>query len=511
MWIRKSFAAALLSIVAASAARAEGPLSAIDWLSDSVATPVAIAPSPTQSDIATSALPDDVTVTELGHPSPDAVGLFPISVTGLPADLWGSSTSTELARRFRSERPESLPAMQDLLYKLLLAELEPPLDTGPEAELFLARVDTLLSLGAVEQADALLQRAGTDNAEIFRRRFDTALLLGTEDQACRSMLSLPDLSPTYPTRIFCLARAGDWDTAAVTLETGRALGVISEADDTLLATFLDPDIADATLLLPTVSRPSPLVFRIMEAIGEPMPTASLPRAFAHADLNENAGWKAQIEAAERLVRSGSIDPNRLLGLYTERRPAASGGVWDRAAAIQKLDAAITAGDSDAASNALFDAWTVMASAELEMTLATFFGPQLSNLALTGDAAQLAYRIQLLSEDYETAALLYVPDNQRDRLLRGIATGNLAEINVSDSLEAAIVEGFSGSGIPVRLRSLTDENRLGEAILRAIELFTAGATGDRDQIRDALTFLRTIGLEDTARRASLQLLLLDRRG
>jgi hypothetical protein len=146
-----------------------------------------------------------------------------------------------------------------------------------------------------------------------------------------------------------------------------------------------------------------------------------------------------------------------------------------------------------------------------MTLATFFGPQLSNLALTGDAAQLAYRIQLLSEDYETAALLYVADNQRDRLLRGIATGNLAEINVSDSLEAAIVEGFSGSGIPVRLRSLTDENRLGEAILRAIELFTAGATGDRDQIRDALTFLRTIGLEDTARRASLQLLLLDRRG
>ncbi len=72
-----------------------------------------------------------------------------------------------------------------------------------------------------------------DDAEVFRRRFDAALLLGTEDQACRTLLNTPELAPTYPTRIFCLAREGDWDTAAVTLETARALGVISDADDAL--------------------------------------------------------------------------------------------------------------------------------------------------------------------------------------------------------------------------------------------------------------------------------------
>ena len=68
---------------------------------------------------------------------------------------------------------------------------------------------------------------------------------------------------------------------------------------------------------------------------------TLPLAFAHAELRDTAGWKSQIESAERLARAGVIAPNVLLGLYTERLPAASGGVWDRAAAFQRFESALT--------------------------------------------------------------------------------------------------------------------------------------------------------------------------
>lgn len=497
-------------LVLAGNAHAQAPMSAIDWLSDSVSAPVD-PPLPETGDVAVSALPEDVTVTPLGQTSFDAVGLFPVSSTGLPADLWGSSASSDLARRLRADRDNMLPAIQDLFYKLLLAEVDPPMDSGAEPVLFIARVDALLALGAVEQADALLQRAGLRNAEVFRRRFDTALLLGTEDQVCRTMLNTPELSPTYPTRIFCLAREGNWDTAAVTLETARALGVISEEEDHMLARFLDADIAETTVSLPSVSRPSPLVFRMMEAIGEPYPTPGLPRAFANADLHDNAGWKAQIEAAERLARTGAIDANRLLGLYTERSPAASGGVWDRVAAIQNLDKALADRDPTATAIALPGAWQAMEEVELEVALASMFGDNLGKIALVGPAAKLAFRIQLLSDSYETVALDQDPADARERLLRAIATGDLAGITVADPTEAAIVEGFGAVGVPARLRTLTDENRLGEAILRAMDLFGEGARGDLDQVSDALAFFRAVGLEDTARRAALQMLLLDRRG
>jgi hypothetical protein len=49
--------------------------------------------------------------------------------------------------------------------------------------------------------------------------------------------------------------------------------------------------------------------------------------------------------------------------------------------------------------------------------------------------------------------------------------------------------------------------LGMAILRLLSLLHDGASGDTSALRDALATLRALGLEDTARRAALQIVLL----
>ena len=59
------------------------------WLSDTVTRP--------HADIASSALPPEVTVMPLGAVTLDAVGLLPGSITGLPASLWGASESETLS------------------------------------------------------------------------------------------------------------------------------------------------------------------------------------------------------------------------------------------------------------------------------------------------------------------------------------------------------------------------------------------------------------------------------
>ena len=56
---------------------------------------------------------------------------------------------------------------------------------------------------------------------------------------------------------------------------------------------------------------TPLLFRLHEAIGEPLPTGNLPRSYAVADLRDLAGWKPQLEAAERLAVTGALPANRL--------------------------------------------------------------------------------------------------------------------------------------------------------------------------------------------------------
>lgn len=514
--MRTSLVGALVSLVLTGPALAEdtdpgAPMSAIDWLSDSVATPAAqpldepaVAPEVATESIAVTPLTEGT--------SPDAVGILAASVTGLPHNLWGASRPEDLARRISSLPPDMLPALQALLTTMLIAELDPPQAAGSDGRtLFLARIDKLLEMGALEQANALLDRAGPDDPEIFRRWFDVALLLGEEDRVCPILTETPALSPTYQARIFCLARDGDWDAAALLLGTGSALGLIPGDDADLFARFLDPDLFEAADPLPPPIHPTPLTFRMFEAIGEAIPTANLPLAFAHSDLRDNIGWKARIEAGERLARVGAVSDNQLLGLYTERRPAASGGVWDRVAALQTLETNLSVKNVTGIAVALPPLWRQLSFAEVEVPIAHVHGPELAAMNLPGDAGAIALHMGLLSTDYEKVALAADPASAGDRLLTALAQGNPAGLSARDPRAEAVLAGFAATRPPVRLASLIEDGRLGEAILRAMTLFTEGTLGNLDQVTDALALFRSVGLEDTARRVALEYLILDRRG
>ncbi|MFC7704967.1 hypothetical protein ACFQXB_12245 [Plastorhodobacter daqingensis] len=492
----------------------EAPLSAIDWLSESVASPPPqpVTPRAEEPAITDSALPEEISTRPIDGPSRDATGLLAPSVTGLPRKLWGETSTDELIALIRAQRPGGLPAVQDLLYTLLMAEVDPPADSDHSGRLFLARVDKLLEFGALDPAMSLLELAGQDEPETFRRFFDVALLMGDEDRACDTMRATPEIAPTFQARIFCLARGGDWNAAALSLRTGHALGQISAEDEALLARFLDPELFEGEPDLVPPSRPTPLVWRMFEALGEPIPTQTLPVAFAQADLRANTGWKSQIEAAERLARLGAISPNRLLGLYTERVPAASGGVWDRVRAVQRLDQALNREDApDVLAQAVQTAWEVMGDAELEVILGQLYGEALMTRDLPGPAGATAYRLALLSPAYEEAATRRDPTQGEERFLAGIARGALDGASMPGSMAAAIRTGLGAEAPPADVAALIEGNRIGEALLRAARGLNEAASGDPRSAADGLAALRHLGLEDVARRAALQLMILERRG
>ncbi len=481
------------------------PLSAIEWLSRSVELAPLFEPPVTDS-----AVMPDITTTTLAEPSKDPIGLLPTRVTGLPKSLWSESREEDLVALVRAERIDMLPALQDFLKVLMMAEADPPADAGADGALFLARVDKLLDMGALEQAKSLIEQATPDTPALFRRWFDVALLNGTEDAACDVMQETPSIAPTYPARIFCLARSGDWSLAALTLNTHRVLGDISPAEEALLSRFLDPELYEGEPPLDPPERVSPLTFRMHEAIGEALVTSPLPLAFAHADLRFTAPWKSQLEAAERLARHGAVSENVLLRHYTSRTPAASGGIWDRAAAIQRFDVAMLAGDVDAVTATLPAAWAAMQQARAEIQFAKLYGAALQDLSLSGDAATLAIEIGLLSPTYERVALANPPDDaQVDPFLIGVARGTPQLEDAVTPKEVAIATAFHQPDIPDNIATLIADRKLGEALLITLRLFDAGADGDLRALTSALSVLRSVGLEDVARRAALQTLLLYR--
>lgn len=489
------------------------PLSAIDWLSDTVAAPVRrVAPEPPSTP--PGELPAIVT-TPLADRNLDAVGLLPLAVTGLDRGLWAASDTATLIGLIAAERPEPLPALRDLLQTLLLAELTPPGDADGTGAFLLARVDKLLELGALEAAAALVDAAGAPDADLFRRSFDIALLLGTEDAACADQRAAPGIAPTFPARIFCLARGGDWQAAELTLRTAQALGQIAPPDLAMLQRFIAPELYEDEDPLPPPERLSPLVLRIFEAIGEPVSSTGLPLAFAHGDLTPATGWKARLEAGERLARVGAIAPGQLFDLYGERMPAASGGVWTRVEAVQRFETALAAGDPGAVATSLPRVWAALADRELEVPFAEVHAAALTRLPLTAEAGALAFRVALLGPEYEAAALARTPESPEEAFLAGIARGSLTVPPPPDGLARAIAPVFAASGVPPPLSSqveaLLQGGRTGEAALLAIDKVTGGATGDLRGVTEGLALLRRLGLEGAARKTALQLMILERRG
>ncbi|MGO4916812.1 hypothetical protein [Pseudogemmobacter sp. W21_MBD1_M6] len=488
-------------------------MSAINWLSDSVTIPAAVPASPAwpnEPAVTGSASVGDITMLPLDAPRPDAVGLLPVSVTGLPQNLWGATGTNRLAQLIRDTSSPGLPALQDLLFTLLLAELDPPQDAGGGGVLLMARLDKLIDLGALDQAQALIDLVDPKTPELFRLWFDVSLLTGTEDRACAALGVTPDIAPTFSARIFCLARNGDWSAAALTLHTAQALGYLTDFEDQLLSRFLDPELADTEPPLTPPPLPSPLVFRMFEAIGEPLSTVDLPLAFAQADLRDTAGWKSQLEAAERLGRSGALSENRIQALYTDRLPAASGGIWDRVDAFQAFDMALTASDPSAVDKTLRPAFDAAKSAGLEVPFARLYATALSRLPLTGASAALAFRVALLSNTYEEATAGYTPDTPIDVFLKTLAAGTPSASPAGDALASAIAESFAATSPPATYARMLSGDQLGEAILMAIQRLTRGASGQMRDITEALSLLRAVGLEDVARRTALDLMLLERR-
>ncbi|WP_299838484.1 hypothetical protein [uncultured Paracoccus sp.] len=473
--------------VSASPGLAQDPLSASDWLSGSIQSPPressgwrpdqglpadALPPKRDLPPVAETGAVGAVAVTRLDEADPDAAGTQSARKAGLPASLWSGSDPARLAQLI-GETPARLPAMNTLLRRVLTAQLTPPSAMAEAAPgtLFLARVDRLLGMGANAEAARLLASAGLRSPESFRRLFDVALLAGEEARACAVMNDTPGIAPSFAARIFCLAQSGDWSAAAITFHGAEALQLIPEDRLLLLAQYLDDSYVDAGQVLEPPLPVTPLDFRMHEAVGQPLPTAPLPLAFAHSDLRPNGGWKARLEAAERLASAGVLPPSQLRGIYDEQKPAASGGVWERVASFQRLDAALASEDKAALADALPPAFAEFTGAGMGDVLAALVADRLPD-DLPGEAGEIAGKLR------QWQGLAVARATPADPALAG---------GEADALAAG-------------------NDRKGEALLVAMAQIDRGLDGDRAQAARGLATLRALGLTAEADLAETQLTL-----
>lgn len=503
----RCLAPTLLSIWLAStpvlAQDGNAPLSAIDWFKNNLNEQTQPAPETT---LQQQNAPGQIDVSILGPATPDSVGLISSAVSGFAPTIWAASQSDELSQILAAMQIPHSPALSILLTRLMVTEAESPL--GVPGVFLAERIKTLMRLGDVEPAIALLERAGPEtDPTLFALWADLKLLKGEDRDLCDVLANTPERAPGYDYAVYCLSRNGDWPTAATTLLAAEALGELDPETVLLLTRYLDPELFEGVPIEFDATRAvTPLQFRMLAGIGAPLPTEGLPLAFAHSDLSGLNGWRAQIIASERLARTGAVSENRLLGIYTANLASASGGVWDRVSAIQELDDAIDGDNLQELETAIRNAWDVFEPVGLRFVIANLYGDILARTDWpTAQGAELAHEVAMLSRTYQGVADQHWPTNERQAFLDALAVGQVAGTRYAGILPDAIRDGFSRAP-SLRYTDLLARDADGEALLHAISAVSAGNDAYPQDIADTIAVLRVLGLSDFARQYALQLVL-----
>jgi hypothetical protein len=229
------------------------------------------------------------------------------------------------------------------------------------------------------------------------------------------------------------------------------------------------------------------------------------------DLDEHVPMRTRAEAAERLTLSGAIAASALLDAYRSGEPAASGGVWDRAQAVQALDAALA--KDTGIGPALVAADAALTARGLRVALAEGYGARLRSLdatALDPGALRVLVELLLLAGEGAAAGRAAAPADAELAALLAIAGEPAMPSRTSDDRTAAALAGLNAAspadGREAELAATLAEGRQGEAIVAALALVRAGPAVDPPALRAALLTLRLAGQEKAARAIALETLL-----
>ncbi len=504
-----------LGVLAGPPVMAQAPISAIGWLSESIKNPPPFRISPESPPLPPQFSAGITEKKGLMDITPDAIGLLSPAVTGFPSDMWGDMTVAQVVATVQSYRDTGLPAVRDMFHHLLLAQANPPVGDTHAGLVLQARVDRLFEIGALDAAEALVTLDQPLSRAMFDRTFDIAILTDRTLKVCEALSNAPALSNDLSQKVYCLARGGDWNAAAITLSLGASIGAIGPVREDLLMRFLDPELAAGT---PDPVAPDPMLpmdFILREAVLLPRPSGPLPLAYLYRDTESYAPLRARLEASERLVKSGALPAGVLFAAYRTGQPAASGGVWGRQAAIQSLDQALDSREPDRIGAAFTQALTAMDDAGLRAAFAQEFGPRLAKLPYDPRYGAIADAVV----DTVHLANLAIPEWNRHitadprhalagRIVAGIP---LDDARNGDALVQAITASIVGTPPDTpnarRLLAMLANGNTAQALLEALQLLSAGAAADPGDIRTGLFVLIEANQTAAARRIAVQTLLL----
>ena len=239
----RKIVALLVLISFSSPAFGEEPTNAIEWLR---AEENLMKDEKVINSKITKKTAKDIAKTTLLPNNLNSIGIISSKITGIDTYLWEDIDEYFLFTHLTKLPNLNFHSAQTFLKRILISETHPPANS-PDSEYsgklyFLSKLDKLIKMGALDEAETTILQVLNIDPEIFNRWVKVSFLTGRITKLCETLEKNSGLSRDLTLRIICLKHLNDWDAAALILSTSSSLNLLSKKRETLLIHHLDPSL-----------------------------------------------------------------------------------------------------------------------------------------------------------------------------------------------------------------------------------------------------------------------------
>ena len=452
----------------------------------------------------------------LGELNVNGIGLISLDNTKFPEDLWSNSNEKELAEKLNNMPEFSLSSTNKIFKRLLLVDAKPPLNSIGMKNMgylfLLSRIDQLINLGAIDEAEEILNFIQEPPIDLMKRRIEVASLNGRLSKTCNLANRYPNFKGLLQFKIICLVRKNDWQAAALAFTVGSSLRQFDEKEKQLLLNYLDPDIVSNYSTDVEIDNLSPTDFYLMHGKKAFIPPDIIPNKYAYAFSELGMDPEIRIKSMEQLALNYVVNANRLFNLYrlsSHQNKKKSNNVTR---AVIELDQSFKSNSEQKRLMALYKATKVFQKKKLLAHLSNEYTDQLKNLHYSDDKRLNDLVIALLSlTDSVTNQFFTLRSTNSDincliDIKKRLFINYESDTDLCELVKELNIEIIKKSFPKKRNDDVQMEKGL--ILLESLNLLEKGLSTDFGDLKLSLSMLTKIGLIDLVNEISTELIALN---
>ena len=445
----------------------------------------------------------------------NGIGLISIERTKFPGDLWSNSNERVLSEKINTMPKLSLASTNKTFKRLLLVDANPPLNSIGMKNMgnafLLSRIDQLINLGALDEAEEMLNYIKEPSIEFMKRKIEVAALNGRISKTCELANKYPNFKGMLQFKIICLVRKNDWQAAALAFTVGSSLKQFNQKEEQLLLNFLDPDIQSDYTYEVAISDLSPTNFYLMHGKKELIPPDVLPNKYAYAFSRLGMSREIRIKSMEQLASNYVVNGNTLFNLYRATPHEDIEKIDDTTKTVIELDQSFNSDSEQKKLLALKRATREFQKKNLLAQLSNEYKDELKNLQYSDNKRlnDLAIALISLTDDVNKELFMSgstIPNiNCLIDIKRKVFVNFETDTDLCQLVKKLNIEIIKKS-FP-RNRADGDQIEKGLVLLESLNLLKDGFSTELEELKLSLTMLTKIGLIDLVNEISIELIAL----